>query len=48
MISQCENLSAAAFSLINFDCHQGVLKNPHWLPIQEKWYLYWLENANLD
>ncbi|MBD2294545.1 hypothetical protein H6G06_13925 [Anabaena sphaerica FACHB-251] len=46
--SQCEPLSSAAFSLVTFDWYGGQATNPCWLPIHEDWYLYWLENANLE
>ncbi|WP_171815812.1 hypothetical protein [Anabaena cylindrica] len=46
--SQCENLSAAAFSLITFDWYRRQAANPRWRTIHENWYLYWLENGNLE
>lgn len=46
--SQSEELSAAAFNLITFDINHRVLTNPRWLPIQENWFIYWLESANID
>ncbi len=47
-LSQCDNFSAAAFSLITFDWYGQQAANPRWLSIHENWYLDWLENGNLD
>ncbi|MTJ11143.1 hypothetical protein FJR11_00725 [Anabaena sp. UHCC 0187] len=45
--SQCEDLSAAAFSLVTFDWYHGQAVNPRWLPIHENWYLDWLQSDNI-
>jgi hypothetical protein len=46
--SQFGNLSTANFSLITFDWYYGQASNARWATIEENWYLYWLDNLNLE
>ncbi|MGE5656854.1 MAG: hypothetical protein ACM37W_09570 [Actinomycetota bacterium] len=46
-LPQFEQFSTA-FNLVVFDWHTGQATNPRWLPIQEDWNLFWLEEAALE
>jgi len=46
--SLCEEIASTAFRLVSFNWSGEQAVNPRWLPINESWYLYWLENGNLE